>query len=786
MWGLWREVNEFFSSTSIHGFSYISNKQSRSTRTIWTLIVLAVFGVAAYLVYQTLSGFNTKFVSTTIETKSIKEYPFPAVTFHPGDYNSEHTLLKTLLNQFEFTRYDSKSILRNNEEFGDSWSWIVYQMSNQIFGLVKKYLIEEQNFVLGKVKMFETEICSLVSLYKTDTLKKTEKEIRIKFIDNMYKFRQFSDLKNFLKKEVSLLIESPVENLNFTSLEILNTCNDDIDVKIKMGAFFLSHMYLFLDAKATYSKVGAGDLAAAKSLQSSFSRGKLSRPYSSYYLAAHTLVTNMFNAMVNGSLPVSVLEIPGFFVVPDHYFKQYYWTNEVQMAGRLNFMIGHIYNMIELNNFTKEALRNYHLLWRSYISKVNITIYCLNSHTNCLEEPLEFSIATNSEDFKQMQSIQKNPGKGKIIEVSAQEPPCTCHQKVESFKIDRICNFIKNVSHNKLPFLKLMKFSKQSPVSLEEDNEHYSVFTTEASFNDSRFTVLQNNNSKVCIYFSNGFSKWVPATQYLKSRSNPFVAMCSFMGNVGTMKFDNCNLFKRSYTTKGIGFTFNNEKEGQLIKEEYRSRAFFPNTNRNPSMMQSASLDDSLLTIIENNAGEVQRYENTIDSGRGDGSIKPKKISVSLHNPREPADIRSKSFTIPLGQSTTVYITPRAREIDESGGELTESQRNCRLDEDTDTLDIFSTYTRAACMFECKMKYSMEHCGCVPWNFPMSRKNEVRTEWVLVFLSVKFLIIHCFRKLKFVTFMGICVLKTPFKMLALRRIVIVLWNAIHSVIHSLL
>ena len=166
MWGLWREVNEFFSSTSIHGFSYISNKQSGSTRIIWTLIVLAVFGVASYLVYQTLSGFNTKFVSTTIETKSIKEYPFPAVTFHPGDYNSEHTLLKTLLNQFEFTRYDSKSVLRNNEEFMDSWSSIVYPMSKQIFEAVEKYLIEEQNFVLRRVKMFETEICISFSLQK--------------------------------------------------------------------------------------------------------------------------------------------------------------------------------------------------------------------------------------------------------------------------------------------------------------------------------------------------------------------------------------------------------------------------------------------------------------------------------------------------------------------------------------------------------------------------------------------------------------------------------------------
>ena len=727
MWGLWREVNEFFSSTSIHGFSYISNKQSRSTRIIWTLIVLAVFGVASYLVYQTLSGFNTKFVSTTIETKSIKEYPFPAVTFHPGDYNSEHTLLKTLLNQFEFTRYDSKSVLRNNEEFMDSWSSIVYPMSKQIFEAVEKYLIEEQNFVLRKVKMFETEICNLVSLYKSNTFKKTERELRTTYLYNMYKYGQFSDLKNFLKKEVSLLIKGAVKKLNLTSIEILNTCNEDIDVKIKMGALLLSHMYLFIENRTTNPKVGAGDLAAAKSLRSSFSRGEQTRPYSSYYLSAHTLVTNMFNAMVNGSLPVSVLEIPGFFVVPDEYFKQYYWDDEVLMQ-KLRYVIKPINNVIELNKITDEAMRNYHLLWCSYIHKVNITIYCLNIGVKCSEEPLKFSIAAKTSDFERIQNIQQNPGKGsKIIEVSAQKPPCTCRQTVENFKIERICNFIKNVSQNKLPFLKLMKFTKQSPVSLEEDNEHYSVFSSDASFNDSRYTVLKNH-SEVCIHYrDSSFSKWVPATQYLRSRSNPFVAMCRFMRNVGTMKFENCNLFKRSYTTKGIGFTFNNEKEGHLIKEEYQSRAFFPNTKRNPSMMQSAGLHDSLLTIIENNAGEVQRYENTVDSGQGDGSIKPKKISVSLHNPREPADIRSKSFTIPLGQSTTVYITPKARDIDESGRELTESQRNCRLEEDTDTLDIFGKYTRAACMFECKMKYSMEHCGCVPWNFPMSRKKQVRT-----------------------------------------------------------
>ena len=60
MRGVWREVNEFFSSTSIHGFPYISDSQSRSTRITWTLIVLGGFGVTSYFVYNTVDGFNEK------------------------------------------------------------------------------------------------------------------------------------------------------------------------------------------------------------------------------------------------------------------------------------------------------------------------------------------------------------------------------------------------------------------------------------------------------------------------------------------------------------------------------------------------------------------------------------------------------------------------------------------------------------------------------------------------------------------------------------------------------
>ena len=52
---------------------------------------------ASYFLYQTVDGFDEKYVSTTIETRSVKGFSFPAVTFHPGDFNSKKTFLRNFL-----------------------------------------------------------------------------------------------------------------------------------------------------------------------------------------------------------------------------------------------------------------------------------------------------------------------------------------------------------------------------------------------------------------------------------------------------------------------------------------------------------------------------------------------------------------------------------------------------------------------------------------------------------------------------------------------------------------
>ena len=61
--------------------------------------------------------------------------------------------------------------------------------------------------------------------------------------------------------------------------------------------------------------VGAGDLATG--------------PYAPHLTrATHTLLTNMYNDMVNGTLPVSVAQIPELFILPDNDFQK--WGNGME------------------------------------------------------------------------------------------------------------------------------------------------------------------------------------------------------------------------------------------------------------------------------------------------------------------------------------------------------------------------------------------------------------------------------------------------------------------------
>ena len=131
------------------------------------------------------------------------------------------------------------------------------------------------------------------------------------------------------------------------------------------------------------------------------------------------------------------------------------------------------------------------------------------------------------------------------------------------------------------------------------------------------------------------------------------MSLCKFGRNQDRWSFETCQKFKRSFTTSGVGYTYNNDIASHILKNPNaaNSNVFVINTNSRPVKMEISSPDNPLEVIVENNMEEVDQFKNTQTSGSstGDLSQKPRKVKLVLHNPVEPTNIRSNSFEVPLG-----------------------------------------------------------------------------------------------------------------------------------------
>ena len=75
----------------------------------------------------------------------------------------------------------------------------------------------------------------------------------------------------------------------------------------------------------------------------------------------------------------------------------------------------------------------------------------------------------------------------------------------------------------------------------------------------------------------------------------------------------NCDLFKRTFTNKGIGFGFNNEEDLIRYSEKIDNLRAFKMLNNEKDLysMKSAGFEHSLKLLIESNLEEARIYEKT-------------------------------------------------------------------------------------------------------------------------------------------------------------------------------
>ena len=61
--------------------------------------------------------------------------------------------------------------------------------------------------------------------------------------------------------------------------------------------------------------------------------------------------------------------------------------------------------------------------------------------------------------------------------MEVESPPCTNDKNIQLLMIDQICDFISNISKNRGAFMNIMKYTKQSPVFLEDHDDFDSIST---------------------------------------------------------------------------------------------------------------------------------------------------------------------------------------------------------------------------------------------------------------------------------------------------------------------
>ena len=131
-------INTFLQSSTIHGLIYISTNTRKCVRIFWAVVVLTGFTLSGILIYESFHDWYKNPVTTTIETRPIKELKLPEITVCPP----KNTF--TALN-YDLIRMNHKKL--DNDTIENLSKYTMELLYDQMFDTVMIYLnkLEDKN-----------------------------------------------------------------------------------------------------------------------------------------------------------------------------------------------------------------------------------------------------------------------------------------------------------------------------------------------------------------------------------------------------------------------------------------------------------------------------------------------------------------------------------------------------------------------------------------------------------------------------------------------------------------
>ncbi|XP_059083937.1 uncharacterized protein LOC131881173 [Tigriopus californicus] len=274
-------------------------------------------------------------------------------------------------------------------------------------------------------------------------------------------------------------------------------------------------------------------------------------------------------------------------------------------------------------------------------------------------------------------------------------------------KIAGCCRIWEAISTQHEGILSMMRFNQQAPHWNSEDD---------VIFDEAKKGYFGNFEDIVKPYGIN----------------NPRIFGCQWLGQPREEKIFSCNLFHRLFTNAGMGYTCNSADYEDLFLDTSYLNMFKKIMNSKGKSHEKPILSvdrpgpqNTLKIHIELS----QQFDNFIKFGHPlyswSGGIPEssfrsldKSFKIGIHHPGSLADLRNDYIKVKPGFEYQVLITPQVHTAEESLRSMSLEKRKCQFqDESSDSL-LFKSYSQTNCQLECRLKFAVEQCDCLPWNYP--------------------------------------------------------------------
>ena len=521
-------VNIYFVESSIHGLRYLVDGKNLVEKLCWCLIIVISLYLAGTMISTSIEENEREPILTTIETASITNVPFPAITVAADGRANPWGFVQKTFNMMTFYGISKKDTQKNEEIFEDSYELrkefdfifkeVIQKVTEALENQWKDWSLDDYKIHSNKKelkKIFHNKNVkklnliprlAAINIRNSTIFKKIQMEINEKFSETFFSTISYK-MNYFFTNIIKNIIENYTKTQDYSNETVICGNEDGSCIESLKQSYTLLFLPIEIN-KFPYDNLGFGIYISYFSRLFDSGKGNGTADFFSKpkkLTSGEQKIRNIMSKVL-GQISNNVMMLGN---ISTYEFTKLLHNNADEVKVQQEFWkLGPMIEEFECNvsNEGKGTIQYWINAWHRYIE--NILFLDLSPKLPC---------------YNGFHGYFAN---GKTLDFSS------------------CCKMSQLIQNQLATILKIMKYSIQPPVFYEPledflksyDNLDFLPFNNLSKFNSREQRNLMEYNK------------------------NPRILMCQYGEGkpVKIMVPKDCQAFHTSMTNSGIGYTFNN------------------------------------------------------------------------------------------------------------------------------------------------------------------------------------------------------------------------------------